>query len=92
MKFAVFFMGEYAAMFVFSGIFATVFLGGYNALPVRWEVLAEACQSSAPAIATIFEKIGQANHLLAPVWFFGKIAFFISFYIWLRATLPRLRY
>src|SRR5438270_5161871 len=34
MKFAVFFMGEYAAMFVFSAIFVAVFLGGYSVLPI----------------------------------------------------------
>ncbi len=79
MKFAVFFMGEYAAMFIFSGIFATVFLGGWNALPIRWGAL------GLPAIQNL-------NDALAPLWFVGKCAFGISVYIWLRATLPRLRY
>ncbi len=35
MKFAVFFMGEYAAMLVFSGVFTTLFLGGYDILPLK---------------------------------------------------------
>ena len=26
------------------------------------------------------------------LWFFGKVLFFIFFFIWLRGTLPRLRY
>lgn len=79
MKFAVFFMGEYAAMFMFSGIFATVFLGGYNMLPVNWEH---------------FNNAGMAwlNYWMAPLTFLGKCAAGITFYIWLRATLPRLRY
>lgn len=34
MKFAVFFMGEYAAMLIFSAIFSTIFLGGYDLLPL----------------------------------------------------------
>lgn len=30
--------------------------------------------------------------LLAPIWFFGKVGFFIYFFMWLRFTLPRYRY
>ncbi|HEY6011483.1 MAG TPA: NADH-quinone oxidoreductase subunit H, partial [Nitrospirota bacterium] len=40
--------------------------------------------------------IAFINKLLAAVppmfWLFGKLYFFIFFYIWLRATLPRYRY
>ncbi|HVT11929.1 MAG TPA: complex I subunit 1 family protein [Fimbriimonadaceae bacterium] len=76
MKFAVFFMGEYAAMFVFSGVFATVFLGGWNLLPFR---------------GGIFDQI-NGNPWLAPIWFIGKCVLGLTVYIWMRATLPRLRY
>ena len=79
MKFAVFFMGEYAAMFVFSGIFAAVFLGGYNLLPINWEAV------GLPALA-------KWNATLAPLWFLGKCTLGITIFIWVRATLPRLRY
>ena len=79
MKFAVFFMGEYAAMFVFSAIFVAVFIGGFNVLPVNWDKLGIGFMS-------------QINTSLAGVWFLGKVAFFFSCFIWLRATLPRLRY
>lgn len=72
MKFAVFFMGEYAAMFVFSGVFAVVFLGGYNALPIT--------------------ALQPFSAMIAPLIFLGKCAAGITFFIWLRATLPRLRY
>lgn len=81
MKFAVFFMGEYAAMFVFSGIFATVFLGGYDPLPIRWDAIG-------------MSGIGQVMHhpLIGAATLIGKCTAGLTFYIWLRATLPRLRY
>ncbi|HMS53788.1 MAG TPA: NADH-quinone oxidoreductase subunit NuoH [Fimbriimonadaceae bacterium] len=79
MKFAVFFMGEYAAMFIFSGVFATVFLGGWHAVPINWSALG-------------MEQVAHWNGLLAPLFFLGKCALGITFFIWLRATLPRLRY
>jgi NADH-quinone oxidoreductase subunit H len=85
MKFAVFFMGEYAAMFIFSGIFANVFLGGSSTL-FRWNMLA------GDSTGGFFRTMDWLSYNLAPVWFIAKIAFGISVYIWLRATLPRLRY
>ncbi len=88
MKFAVFFMGEYAAMFIFSGVFATLFLGGYNILPVNWEYLAE----NALFGNGFFRFMDGANYWLAPIAFIGKCFGGITFFIWLRATLPRLRY
>jgi NADH-quinone oxidoreductase subunit H len=88
MKFAVFFMGEYAAMFVFSGVLSVLFLGGYNAVPIRWDWVA----ANVPALSTVANAFQNLNVWLAPVWFLGKCTFFLSVYIWLRATLPRLRY
>ncbi len=80
MKFAVFFMGEYAAMFVFGCIFMTVFVGGYHLLPVDWGQI--------PGLS--FMK--SVDYWLSPLTFIGKGFAVITFYIWLRATLPRLRY
>lgn len=77
MKFAVFFMGEYAAMFIFSGIASVVFFGGSHMLPIQW-----------PQDSLMW----KIDYWGSPIWFMGKCAAGISLFIWLRATLPRLRY
>jgi NADH-quinone oxidoreductase subunit H len=62
-KFAMFYVAEYANMITISAVATTLFLGGWN------------------------------GPLLPPVvWFLIKVVFFLFLYIWLRATLPRLRY
>jgi len=63
MKFALFFVAEYANMYVVSSIATIVFLGGWNG-PI----------------------------LPGFVWFVIKVLFFMFLYLWLRATLPRLRF
>ena len=63
MKFAFYFLGEYANMMVVSGVAITVFLGAW-----------------------------QGPFLPGPVWFLIKLSAFLFFYVWLRATFPRLRY
>lgn len=88
MKFAVFFMGEYAAMFLLSGVFAAVFLGGHNLMPFNWDVLA----AQIPAGAGVFGALESITYWLAPLGFLAKCTAGLTFFIWLRATLPRLRY
>jgi len=88
MKFAVFFMGEYAAMFVFSGIFATIFLGGYNLVPINFQWLID----NQPGMRWIAEMGLAASYWLSPLAFLGKCALGMTMFIWTRATLPRLRY
>lgn len=91
MKFAVFFMGEYATMLAFSGIFAAMFLGGWSPLPFNWEYLAlRATDANLPWLASVLSFIG--GPIAAPIWMIGKMFGGITFYVWLRATLPRLRY
>ncbi len=68
MKFAIFFMGEYASMLVVSGIATALWFGGWQPL--------------FPFLAFI----------PGWIWFIGKLMTFIMIYIWVRATLPRLRY
>ena len=87
MKFAVFFMGEYASIMAFCGIFAVMFMGGFSPLPINWEFVA---QQNIPVLSALSSVIGSA--WMAPIWFIGKLALGISVFIWIRATLPRLRY
>jgi NADH-quinone oxidoreductase subunit H len=68
MKFAMFFIAEYANMVTASAMATVLFLGGWNG----------------PGVA--------AFPLLGPVYFAAKMLFFLFLYIWLRGSLPRLRY
>jgi NADH-quinone oxidoreductase subunit H len=63
MKFALFYLGEYAHLIFLSALITTLFFGGWQG----------------PILPPI-------------VWFIGKTLFFICFFIWVRATYPRLRY
>ena len=87
-KWVLFMMGEYINMFIFAMLGVTVFLGGYNALPVRWDWLAE----NVPALRGLWDAASGVQYWLAPVFFIGKGVLCISGYIWVRSAFPRLRY
>ena len=76
MKFALFFLGEYAAMIVASGLMVTLFLGGWS-LPLPFYMSWQDQWWSIPIYAFVF--------LL-------KMCAFIVLFIWVRWTLPRFRY
>ncbi|HCN30913.1 MAG TPA: hydroxyacid dehydrogenase [Verrucomicrobiales bacterium] len=81
MKFALFFMGEYAAMIIGSGMAVTMFLGGWS-IPF------------APLIGLDY-KPGDTPlwlGLLHIGTFFAKIVGFILFFILIRWSLPRFRF
>ncbi|RYG20795.1 NADH-quinone oxidoreductase subunit H [bacterium] len=87
-KWVLFMMGEYINMFIFAMLGATVFLGGYNLLPVRWEWLSE----NVPALRGLWDAFGSVQYYLAPLFFILKGALLMSAYIWVRGSFPRLRY
>ncbi|MEK7702557.1 MAG: NADH-quinone oxidoreductase subunit NuoH [Nitrospirota bacterium] len=68
MRFAFFFLAEYANMILTSCVATVAFLGGYHAPHPSLEFI--------PPI----------------IWFLAKVYCFLFFYIWIRATLPRLRF
>lgn len=88
MKFALFFLGEYAAMITGSAVVVTLFFGGWH-LPIpswhggfHWVLV----DGSAPGWR------GIAGGLFNIATFFAKVAALLFFFIWVRFTLPRFRY
>ncbi|MGB8021023.1 MAG: NADH-quinone oxidoreductase subunit NuoH [Candidatus Nanopelagicales bacterium] len=76
LKFALFFLAEYINMVTVSAIATTLFLGGWHA---PWPISAI--------------NDGMFNSGWWPLlWFLGKVCLFLFMFIWLRGTLPRLRY
>ncbi len=76
MKFALFFMGEYANMIAASAMMVTLFLGGWT-LPVA------GLNSSADSIL-----MGVAHIVI----FLAKVAMLMGMFIWVRWMWPRFRY
>ncbi len=78
MRFAMFFLGEYINMFTVSALATTMFLGG---------------PSAPPGLAAIH--IGGASlnaGWWGLLWFTVKLWLFMFVFVWLRGSLPRVRY
>jgi NADH-quinone oxidoreductase subunit H len=79
MKLGLFLFAEYINMFISSAVIVTFYFGGYN-FPFQNE---------------INEALGLSTNMataLGTLVMFGKIFFFIFFFMWVRWTLPRFRY
>jgi NADH-quinone oxidoreductase subunit H len=77
MKFAMFFMAEYANMITVSCVATLMFFGG-------------ASSPFGHLIPAVGGPIVQA--ILPVLWFVAKVFAFLFLYIWVRSTLPRFRY
>ncbi|HTW45817.1 MAG TPA: NADH-quinone oxidoreductase subunit NuoH [Acidobacteriaceae bacterium] len=78
MKFAMFFMAEYANMITVGCVATLLFLGGWTSPFGHWFP------------ADLGGVVGEA--LLPVFWFVAKVFCFLFLYIWVRGTLPRFRY
>ncbi len=88
MKFAAFFMGEYIAILAICGIMTTCFLGGYLA-PLNIAPI----QALAESVGGVFVPLATLTGALAPpFWFVAKVFGLVFLFLWVRATLLRLRY
>lgn len=81
MKFALFFMGEYAAMVIGSALIVTLFLGGWS--------LGFGLDAHIANFELFGFGLGGLIHMLI---FGGKLLAFILFFILVRWTVPRFRY
>ena len=81
MKFAMFFMGEYAAMVIGSALIVTLFLGGWSLGP-WFDNWAAGLEIGAVGI----------GGLISMGVFMAKLVAFILFFILVRWTVPRFRY
>ncbi len=88
MGFALFFLGEYAAMIAGSGVIVTLFLGGWS-----FPLIPDGSSTSffnlpfvPPAAAGVLWGLVNIGT------FFAKVAALLFVFIWVRWTLPRFRY
>lgn len=77
MRFALFFLAEYAHMITSSSFFVILFLGGYHLPGIRW---------------TSPEVIGIGPAIVKAIIFFAKAMLTVIFMMFVRWTLPRIRY
>ncbi|WP_298155800.1 NADH-quinone oxidoreductase subunit NuoH [Flavobacterium sp.] len=77
MRMGFYLFAEYASMFISSTILAVLYFGAYNYPGMSW--------------AVEHWGVNTAN-VIGCVVLFGKICFFIFFYMWVRWTIPRFRY
>jgi len=83
-RWAVFFFGEYAAMFVVSGLAVILFFGAWHSgLPVGW--------GAGLREGPLWQQALYGLLFSGPLWFIAKAYALLYVQLWLRWTLPRIR-
>jgi NADH-quinone oxidoreductase subunit H len=78
------------AAFGLAGL--ALIIHGVRYLTVLGRVLLPALGAVLCALAALFLQTGVTDYVQGPFWFLLKIAMFLFIYVWVRGTLPRLRY
>lgn len=81
MKFAFYFLAEYAAMLVNSCLIVSLFFGGWTL-----------GMFNVGLTTTVLLKMGVFGAILGAVIFVTKVMLFMLIYIWFRGTFPRYRF
>ncbi len=81
MKFAFFFLAEYAAMLVNALLIVLLFFGGWTLAMGGYGLTTERLQA-----------MGWTGMILGFLILGAKVCFFMLFYVWLRGTFPRFRF
>lgn len=89
-KWSLFFVAEYANMIVGSGVFALLFLGGWNLLP--WLPLATMLEGLHHATGSALWVHPVVAGLISIAIFLVKILATLFVFMWVRWTVPRFRY
>jgi len=87
LRWAMFFLGEYGNMAIVSGVATALFLGGWSgpgASTAPWLAL-----FGHGAVATFFAQV--IFNIFGAFWFTVKMGVLLGVFMWIRATLPRLR-
>nr|ABI53772.1 NADH dehydrogenase subunit 1 [Placozoan sp. BZ49] len=83
LSFALFFLAEYSNIILMSCMMTIFFLGGWLSPldSIQW-----------PEVFKIFGQGDPLDPVWLSFWFFTKSSIFILFFIWSRASFPRIRY
>ena len=83
LRWSFFFMAEYSSMFVVAALASILFFGGLNG-PIPITHIVGIADSSNPVLHYVANLLGMLNLI-------GKAVFGVTFMMWVRWTLPRLR-
>ena len=87
LRWAMFFLGEYGNMTIVSAVTTALFLGGWSGPGAAigfWQGVFGATGGGGFVAGLIF-------NLIAMFWFVAKLSVLLLIFMWIRATLPRLR-